>query len=97
MIGRHVLTLRALRDLETIWDDTAERWGHHQAEDYIRQLWRHIELVAARPDLGRSCPEIRTGYSKFPSGSHVLFYRRSPDGIVIVRILHERMDFIQHI
>jgi toxin ParE1/3/4 len=30
-------------------------------------------------------------------GAHVLFYRLIADGIDIVRILHERMDYHRHI
>lgn len=97
MTGLFVLTRRALRDLEKIWDDTEERWGSDQAEYYVRRIWQHIEFVATRPELGRSCPEIRAGYFRFPAGSHMLFYGRSDDGIAIVRILHQRMDFARHV
>jgi toxin ParE1/3/4 len=47
--------------------------------------------------MGQDCSDIRAGYFKIPCGSHVLFYRLSPDGIDVVRILHERMDFERHI
>lgn len=97
MSGGYVLSPRAQRDLDEIWDHTAKVWGIDQAELYTRQLWRHIQAVAAQPTIGRPCPEIRGGYHKFPSGSHVLFYRPIDGGIDIVRILHERMDFARHI
>jgi toxin ParE1/3/4 len=47
--------------------------------------------------MGQDCSDIRAGYWKIPSGSHVLFYRLTADGIDVVRILHERMDFERHI
>jgi toxin ParE1/3/4 len=53
--------------------------------------------VANRPSLGRECTEVRRGYRMYPSGSHVLFYRQTADGIDVVRILHERMDYERHI
>jgi toxin ParE1/3/4 len=40
---------------------------------------------------------VRPDYRKYPSGSHVLFYRLTDDGIDVVRILHERMDYERHI
>jgi toxin ParE1/3/4 len=92
MKGRFVLSPRAEADLEEIWDYTAERWGLDQAETYARQLWADITTVAARPLIGRPCPDVRVGYYKYPSGSHILFYRLIPNGIDVVRILHERMD-----
>jgi toxin ParE1/3/4 len=70
----YILSPRAQVDLDKIWDHTAERWGIDQAEFYIRQLWQHIEAVAAQPIIGRACPEVRAGYYKYRSGSYFLFY-----------------------
>jgi toxin ParE1/3/4 len=96
MTGRAVLSPRAQGDLEDIWDYTMKRWGPEQAEFYVRQLWQHIDAAARRPTIGRACPEVRAGYYKYASGSHILFYRRVEGDIDIVRILHKRMDFGQH-
>jgi toxin ParE1/3/4 len=97
MAGRYVLSNRAKSDLQEIWDYTEVRWGFDQAELYIRELWRHIEIVAADPKSGRSCPEVRAGYYKYRAGSHFLFYRITNDGVDVIRILHERMDFGRHL
>lgn len=94
---RFVLSPLARADLGQIWDYTEQRWGANQAETYLRRLQAAIELVAADPDQGRRCDEIRPGYRKHPAGSHILFYRLLPDGIDILRILHRRMDFERHL
>src|SRR5689334_22160464 len=96
MTGRFILTPRAQADLDEIWDYTAARWSLDQAETYTRQLGRDIAAVAEQPSLGSECSEVRKGYRKYPSGSHVLFYRVIADGIDVVRILHERMDYGRH-
>jgi toxin ParE1/3/4 len=88
---------RARADFDEIWDYTEDRWGLDQAETYTRALWQRIEAVAAKPAMGQDCSDIRAGYFKIPCGSHVLFYRLTSDGIDVVRILHERMDFERHI
>jgi toxin ParE1/3/4 len=87
------LSPRARRDLDEIWRETVDRWGVAQAERYVRQIQASIELVAENPSIARTCDEIRAGYRRFPSGSHMLFLRLGPEGIEIVRILHGRMDF----
>jgi toxin ParE1/3/4 len=97
MTGRARLSPRATIDLDQIWDHTAQKWGIEQAEFYVRQIGRHIAAVAAQPLIGRSCAEVRTGYYKYPSGAHFLFYRLAGDEVEIVRILHERMNFKQHL
>jgi toxin ParE1/3/4 len=97
MIGRYVLSPRAQGDLDEIWTYTVKHWGIGQAMIYLRQIGQHIEIVAAQPMLGRACPEVRVGYYKYPSGSHVLFYRLIDGGIDVVRILHERIDVGRHL
>jgi len=97
MTQRYVLSPRAQSDLDEIWHYTESRWGIGQAETYIRQLARDIKAIAAKPTLARACPEVRHEYYKFKSGSHLIFLRRNKDDIEIIRILHERMDFEQHL
>jgi toxin ParE1/3/4 len=92
-VTQYILSPRAQADLDEIWDYSAAHWGEGQAEAYVRQIQAAIELVAMTPSRGRPCEEIRHGYSKFTVGSHVLFYRLADDGIDVVRILHQRMDF----
>lgn len=87
------LSPRAQKEIADIWSDTVEHWGVPRAERYVRQIAASIELVAENPAIARACDEIRPGYRKFPSGSHMLFIRVRRDGIEVVRILHGRMDF----
>jgi toxin ParE1/3/4 len=91
------LSPRAQADIEDIWDYTASRWGLDQAEAYLRQIIAAIEAVAVDPRRGKTCDEVRAGYRKYPAGSHLLFYRTTSDGIDIMRILHQRMDFERHL
>ena len=97
MTGHYTLSPRAQNDLDEIWIDTVKRWGIAQAEFYIRQIGLDIAIVAAQPAMGRVCSEVRAGYYKYPSGSHVLFYRAIERGVDVVRILHKRMDFARHV
>jgi len=97
MSGRYVLSPRAQGDIDDIWEYTLKRWGIGQAETYTRQIGRHIEAVAETPTIGRACPEVREGYYKYPTGSHLLFFRLIDGGIDVVRVLHKRMDLDRHL
>lgn len=98
MSPRYLLSPAARRDLDGIWDYTAERWGAEQAALYLRELQHAIGRAAANPLIGRSCEEIRPGYRKLAAGSHTLFYRIAAENIVdVVRILHQRMDIDRHL
>lgn len=55
-----------------------------------------MEMLAANPSRGRSAARIRPGYRRQNAGAHVIFYRSLDDGILVARILHQRMDFESH-
>jgi toxin ParE1/3/4 len=93
----YVLSPRAQKDIDDIWEYTVEHWNVRQAEIYLRQIQRAIETVAAEPAIARSCADIRPGYWKYPAGSHMLFFRITDQGINVVRVLHSRMDFERHL
>jgi toxin ParE1/3/4 len=93
----YVLSPAARTDLDTIWTFGEAQWGAARAERYTREIQRAVETVANDPRRGRPCDEIRDGYFRFAVGSHLLFYRRRADVVDIVRILHQRMDFDQHL
>ena len=97
MTPPYVLTPLAQSDIEDIWDFTVDRWGLAQAERYVRQLQRTLEGVAEHPRQGRACDDIRPGYFKIGSGSHLVFYRLTSKGIEVVRILHQSMDIDRHL
>ena len=96
-MARFILSPRAQADVDEIWTYTFERWGVEQAELYVRQLGSAVETIAQDPQRGRPCDEIREGYRRYPSGSHVVFYRITTKEVVVVRILHQRMDFNRHV
>ena len=86
-------TPRALRDIEEIWEYSFDRFGLDRAEAYLRGIERAAATIAEDPRRGIACDEIRSGYRKLSVGSHVLFFRASATRVLIVRILHGRMDF----
>ena len=95
---RHLrLTPAARADLDAIWDYTATKWDLPQAEAYVQALLRNMQTLAETPGLGRSIEDIRPGYLKFPTASHVIYYRNRDDGIDVSRILHKSMDVERHI
>jgi toxin ParE1/3/4 len=96
-MSRYALTPRAQADLDDIWNYTVARWGADQAEKYLRQVADAMAYVAADPERGRACHEVRAGYRKYAVGAHVVFYRKAPLGVEVVRILHQRMDFHRHL
>lgn len=92
-----ILSPKAKSDLSDIWDYTLAEWGIDQAEKYVRDLWTAMQKQVRDPSASVDISDIRKGYRKFRSDSHVIFFRLTPAGIDVVRILHQRMDFERHI
>ncbi len=91
-----IVSPRACRDIENIWDYTFEAWGLKQADAYLFQLQNTFKVLTQSPKIGTSCDYISSGLQKYNSGSHVIFYRLVSVGIDIVRVLHKNMDFESH-
>jgi toxin ParE1/3/4 len=90
-VSRFRFSRRAEADLFNIGIYTSRIWGEVQTDRYIHQLEDCCQLIADNPALGRACDEIRPGLRRNEEGKHVVFYRVDPGGILISRILHQRM------
>lgn len=82
---------RAEADLLSIADYTLRTWGKAQAARYISELEVCCRKLADNPALGRRCDEVRPGLRRLEHGKHVVFYRQERGGILVSRILHQRM------
>ncbi len=86
------LTSRAEADLAGIADYTIEAFGIHQARRYRDEFEGCFERLSRNPGPGRNAEGLVPGLRRFEHRSHVVFYIRDDRGILIVRILHARMD-----
>lgn len=92
-MGKFRLTQKAKADLVSIARYTQREWGPAQRNLYLKEMDERFHELAANPLMGKKCGEIREGYSKFPQGKHIIFYKSfSKKEILIVRILHQSMD-----
>jgi toxin ParE1/3/4 len=53
--------------------------------------------LAEAPQQAQACPHIRPGYRRHTVEQHVIYFRPTPYGIAIIRILHQRMDAARHL
>jgi toxin ParE1/3/4 len=90
------LTERVKQDLRSIGRYTQATWGREQRNRYLAKLDVAFHLLAKEPHRGRMCDDIRPGYCKYHVGRHLIFYRRSPEGLDVIRVLHDRMDVEMH-
>jgi toxin ParE1/3/4 len=97
-VSRFVLSPAAQADLSDIWDYSVKNWGRVQAERYVLGIRDACQALADGSRTGRAVDAIRRGYRRLAVGSHLLFYRVGPAGVIeVVRILHRRMDIAAHL
>lgn len=96
-MSKVILSPKASQDLSAIWDYTFSQWGIEQAEKYVRELWAMMEYAANNPIKSVDIGDVRREYRKSRSGSHVIFFKVTGNGIDVVRILHQKMDFERHL
>ena len=84
-------------DLRDISRKTARAWGVPQARRYLDRLEAGCQALADNPGVGHACDDVRLGLRRLEVGRHVVFYRPTPEGIFVVRILHDRMLPGRHI
>jgi toxin ParE1/3/4 len=82
---------RAEADLLNIGNYTLRKWGKTQTARYLNELEICCQTLADNPALGRLCDDVRPGLHRHEHSSHVVFYRQERGGILVSRILHQRM------
>ena len=88
---------RAEADLLAIAAYALGAWGENQAIRYVDDLEACCRMLADNPALGRPCDDIRPGLRRMEQGRHVVFYRQAVQGVVVSRILHQRMLPERHV
>jgi len=87
---------KALEDLESIYSYSSQEFGTKRTEDYILAIESSFQHLADDPFISRKCDFIRQDLRAFNVGSHIIFFKTSNYGIVVIRVLHQSMDFARH-
>ena len=90
---------KAVEDLSSIWDYTFTQWSENQADEYYAMLISACNrLLYLSVISNRSYEEISEGLLGVMAGHHLIFYNiLENDDVMIIRILHEKMDIKQHL
>jgi toxin ParE1/3/4 len=58
------------------------------ADALLRKIDAKLDLYAANPMMGTDRSRLGRGLRSFPVGNYLVFYRMTPDGIDLARVLH---------
>ena len=91
------LTREAEEDVTNIYRYSFENFGEAQADTYHDGLNDCFRLLADTPLIGRDYGSLRPGLRRYEQASHSVYYRLTDTGILILRVLHRRMDPARHL
>ena len=79
-------------DLESISRYGLEAWGEAHSDEYIERITGVLESLAMFPRMGTVHVDLSPDIRSIGVGHHRIFYQVENDRVIVVRILHERMD-----
>ncbi|WP_416237369.1 type II toxin-antitoxin system RelE/ParE family toxin [Sulfitobacter sp. F26204] len=83
---------KARTDLDGIWAYSVENWGTDQAQTYFRGIQRVLDRLIDGTGISLSAENVLERCRKVRVASHVVYFQEDSDEIVVIRILHQRMD-----
>jgi toxin ParE1/3/4 len=92
-----VVSESAQSDIGDIVSYTTLNWGAAQARAYLNRITAAIEALAERPQVAVSFDHRGRTYLRKRVGSHAVFARVDEHALVVMRILHVRMDTPRHL
>ena len=95
-MAKYAITTEARDDLKDIGRFSQQTWGRMQRIKYLAQLESRFRDLARERVKGRLRDDLPGAPMSFHVGRHVIFYRHRNDGIEILRVLHDAMDFSRY-
>ena len=85
------------RDLQIIYRYSVKEWGNDRAERYIRDLSTAFQKLANNELKSTCADDLRAGLHSCRVVSHIVFFKQTDDGILVIRVLHKSMDYLKHL
>jgi toxin ParE1/3/4 len=96
-VKRLVLTEIARADLAKIRRYSARTWGRDQTSKYMDALRDAMKGLVRGTVLARARGDLRPGILMAKSGRHYIFFQKNDARVLVVRVLHDSMDFPRHL
>ena len=90
-------TRKADQDIIDIYVQGCREFGQTQAERYHAGLAAIFDLIADNPRIARERLEFNPVVRLHPYQSHMIVYLLDDAGVLIVRVLHGRQEWEQHL
>jgi toxin ParE1/3/4 len=96
-VKRLDLTLIARADLASIRRYSTRTWGPDRTTQYMDALRDTMKGLVRGAVITRARNDLRPGVLMATSGRHHIFFEADDSRILVVRVLHDRMDYRRHL
>jgi len=96
-VKRLVLTEIARADLASIRRYSTRTWGRDQTSKYVDALRDTMKGLVTSTALTRERGDLRPGVLMATSGRHSIFFEADESRILVIRVLHDSMDYRRHL
>jgi toxin ParE1/3/4 len=96
-VKRLVLTEIARADLASIRRYSTRTWGRDKTSNYMDTLRDTMKGLVRGTVIARTRDDLRPGILMATSGRHSVFFETDDARVLVVRVLHDRMDYRRHL
>lgn len=92
-MGVYKLSSKAEFDLAVMYEFGIYKFGITQAQKYFFGMHETFKVLSKNENLGRDASEFIDELKRFSYKSHTIFYLITINGVFIIRVLSQRMDY----
>ena len=94
---QYKVSTKAKQDLFDIGIFTQNKFGIKQRRLYLNAIAEKFTLLVNKHDIWVDRFNLRKGYYSILIQKHIVFYKKYKNGIRIIRVLHQSMEFDKHL
>jgi toxin ParE1/3/4 len=84
-------------DLKSIRRYSIRTWGQDRTSQYMTAIRDTLKGLVRGTVPTRNRDDLRPGLQMVPSGRHCIFFEADQSRVLVVRVLHDRMDYRRHL
>jgi toxin ParE1/3/4 len=96
-VRRLELTEIARADLKSIRRYSTRTWGQDRTSRYMGAIRDTMKALVRATVATRNRDDLRPGLQMATSGRHCIFFEADQSRVLVVRVLHDRMDYRCHL
>lgn len=95
-MGKYQLTNKAEAEIDRVFEYSVLNFGLSTAQGYLMGMHECFAMLADHQSWGNDYGFIENGLQRYEYRSHSVYYRETPDGILVARVLGNRQDPARH-